>query len=380
MFKLNKSLFQLGSCVVLSSVLVNNIFADTQEKKIRQDSMPIKIHLRDGTDKYVQVIKMKLGNASKKQLSSNIALMLKQPYRRLMQEDSEPTHVDIGMNLLPVLDQGVWGTCATFATTAAIDALFALAGEETISQLCNLEFGRTLNNPDEDGGWSGSFGKNILQQISDYGYINKAYQHTAPQGCGGLNHYPAYDPENNGSPMPAEDFATNSIKTFKSDNWHPLLAYNGEFSPIDPKEGERLLTEVKHAILKGNRVVFGTLLDPFSGDAGAVGSFDDVQNDAWVLTPQIQRDITAGFAGGHEMVIEGYDDNACAEYVDIQDGAKKLQKQCGILHLRNSWSSYAGDKGDYYVTYDYFKTMTLEAYELMKTTSSLDQRSGLQKG
>lgn len=63
------------------------------------------------------------------------------------------------------------------------------------------------------------------------------------------------------------------------------------------------------------------------------------------------------------MVIDGYDDNACATY-QTKDGTQK--QQCGLLRLRNSLGSQAGDAGDYYMTYDYFKAMIIEAFVIGK--------------
>lgn len=42
--------------------------------------------------------------------------------------------VELGMNSVPVLDQGSYGTCVTFATTAAMDAVLGLG--DYISQQC----------------------------------------------------------------------------------------------------------------------------------------------------------------------------------------------------------------------------------------------------
>ena len=57
------------------------------------------------------------------------------------------------------------------------------------------------------------------------------------------------------------------------------------------------------------------------------------------------------------MIITGYDDEA------VVMGPKK-EKHKGVLTLRNSWSEEAGDHGNYYMTYDHFKTLTLEASEI----------------
>ena len=51
------------------------------------------------------------------------------------------------------------------------------------------------------------------------------------------------------------------------------------------------------------------------------------------------------------MVIIGYDDDA--QVVD----EKGYTFNKGIFILRNSWSSLAGDQGNFYMSYDYFKLL-----------------------
>ena len=66
-----------------------------------------------------------------------------------------PKRILLGMNNVPVLDQGSHGTCVTFAITAAIDA--ALSKGDYISQLCQLELGTYLEPMGYSvSGWDGS--------------------------------------------------------------------------------------------------------------------------------------------------------------------------------------------------------------------------------
>ena len=60
---------------------------------------------------------------------------------------------------------------------------------------------------------------------------------------------------------------------------------------------------------------------------------------------------------GHEMIITGYDDRAVA--IDDHGRAHK-----GLLTLRNSWGALAGDKGDFYMSYDYFKAFVMEVQRI----------------
>jgi C1A family cysteine protease len=57
--------------------------------------------------------------------------------------------------------------------------------------------------------------------------------------------------------------------------------------------------------------------------------------------------------GGHEMVIIGYDDNAISTDRD-------MKVHHGLLTLRNSWGDKAGDHGNYYMSYDFFKKFAME--------------------
>jgi hypothetical protein len=327
---------------------------------LRSDgAIPARITLKNHQHKTIRLMNITLSPIASHQLASNIGYTLQNPTQHhLFRASNLPASQYIGMNGVPVLDQGQWGTCATFSTTAAIDAMDTLLNESQISQLCNLELGQTLRNGG-DGGWQGSLGYVVLQQIAQYGYISKQHQHT--EGCGGLTSYPT-EGGDNGSAMTIDDFSKMATKSFNKNDWTPIVTYNDSvnFSPMDPKTANTALTNVKHALNQGYRVVFGTLIDPDVGPVGAAGSYNDINNDTWVMTKQMQQDVTSSTSlEGHEIIIVGYDDNACATF--SQDDNTQT-KQCGLLRIRNSWGPSAGDNGDYYMTYDHFKTMTLEAY------------------
>ena len=116
-----------------------------------------------------------------------------------------------------------------------------------------------------------------------------------------------------------------------------------------------LILKVKQELVKGNILTFGVLLDTKLGHAGAMGQYH-VLNDTWMLTPQIIKDaMDSPLTAGHDMVIIGYDDQA----VVIDEFGNRNQ---GIFFLRNSWSALAGDNGNYYVSYDYFKYLTQEIH------------------
>ncbi len=112
----------------------------------------------------------------------------------LAARSSLPDQVYLGMNNVPVLDQGQHGTCVTFADTAAVDAV--RSNTDYISQLCNLELGSYFENQDNEynkqhpknkkevytSGWDGSFNQIVLGQMQKYGIVTKSYQ--TQYGCG----------------------------------------------------------------------------------------------------------------------------------------------------------------------------------------------------
>jgi len=348
---------------------VENALLQKQGLLVR-GNWPVKLVLNNGETKIIRLMNIQLSKKTAQQLTDNLSYLLKHPMKknRLQLSDLPPQKYN-GMNGEPVLDQGEWGTCATFAVTGAINALYPLLHDASISQLCNLEFSRTLDSG-SSGAWDGSFGYIVLDQISNYGYIDFHYQ--TQVGCGGLKKYPAYS-GNNGLPMPLTDFAANSHHEFTDKDWVAIWKYDGHFSPLDPETAEKALAQVKTALNSGYRVVFGTLLDGNVNQIGALGTYDGVSYDTWVMTPEIQRDIQNGvFLDGHEIIIDGYDDNACATYNDEQ--SKTQKQQCGLLRIRNSWSDQVGDQGDYYMSYDHFKGMAIEVYAIGQHANNANSR------
>lgn len=259
-----------------------------------------------------------------------------------------PDAVQLGMNNVPVLNQGAHGSCVTFAVTAAIDA--ELNKGNYISQLCSLQLGNYLaGNGYNTSGWDGAWARNVLNQLSTFGLVNKNSE--AEYGCGGLYQYPleSGDPQTTVSP---EDY---HLLSEPSVSWSTIL--DAEEAYLDRVDTHKTLAAVKESLMQGNRVAFGVLLLDFDlGFVGAVGKKGN-NYDSWVLTPEIARDayLHPDF-GGHEMVITGYDDNAIA----VDDEGRKHQ---GLLTLRNSWGE-TGDHGDFYMSYDYFQLFVDEAHRI----------------
>ncbi len=282
-----------------------------------------------------------------------------------------PDHYEVGMNNVPVLDQGKHGSCVTFATTAAIDAL--LGKGDYISQLCNLELGSYLEqygplDPSGHGektgypsGWYGSTSALVIDQIRNFGLISKDKQ---SQGlCAGIKDYPLHDADNQGRPMTLETFSQNSepLVYLTADNHLQIFHYQ-EFMPTDqwndkPIDRQIFLQKLKQLLFQKiantkSRVVFSVLLPYTHCSVGACVSFHK-SDDTWALTNEIKNDHNVFNLAGHEMVITSYDDNAVA--IDRDGNQHK-----GLITLRNSWGDNVGDSGNYYMTYDFFKVFAMD--------------------
>ena len=271
-----------------------------------------------------------------------------------------PPSIQLGMNEVPVLDQGSHGTCVTFATTAAYDA--AMNKGDYISQLCQLQVGNYLSaNGYAYSGWDGSLGRFVLSQMDSVGVVSKAQE--SSHGCGGLHHYPMQGPTPDSSISLKKYHKISDPLAQVQVFWSPMLDI---YQAIDRFDTNKTLTEVKSSLQKGDRVTFGVLLLDFDlGLMGAAGKKGDTY-DTWVLTPEIARDVfLQPDFGGHEMIITGYDDQATA----TDDDGRTYQ---GLLTLRNSWGENLGDHGNFYMSYDYFKLLVIEAQRIHHTESIFD--------
>lgn len=310
--------------------------------------------LKQSTPKSITLLKVKLSDNAKKTLAergleasqSPVHHMLNGPISR---EPVRPSNVQLGMNALPVFDQGQHGACAMFANIAAIDA--ALQIGDYISPLCQLQLGRHIENLGyTPSGWDGSIGPLVLSQIITFGIINKTEQQRV--GCGGLTEYPVNQnlPETD---MSLQDFHAMSEPLSNDVAWTSLLDPFQVF--MDKTNPQKTLDAVKDALIHHDRLTMGVLLPNLSqGVAGAVGRHHTA-NDSWILTPELIETLTKqqDELAGHETLITGYDDFASAT-------DKHGQIHRGLLTLRNSWGDKVGDQGNFYMSYDFFKILTIE--------------------
>jgi C1A family cysteine protease len=188
-----------------------------------------------------------------------------------------------------------------------------------------------------------------------FGIVNKDKQ--KQYGCGGLTEYPnqSGDPNNEIAVDNFHDISENINNLADFDTSILVDAY--QFFKQETSMS-KIEMDVKTALNNGDRLTIGTIVIPDSY-VGIYGKNHAV-HDTWVLSSEVinyihaQKDLA-----GHAMIITGYDDNAIAT-----DGNGKTHK--GLFTLRNSWGEQAGDKGNYYMSYDYFRNLAFDIVRVRK--------------
>lgn len=229
--------------------------------------------------------------------------------------------VDLGMEDVPVLDQGHHGTCVTFSTTAALDA--TLKKGDYIDQQCTLSLNKALGN----NYWNGADNATqIIDPLKKYGIIPKGE-------CFGAEY---------ANQAQTVKLTTYQSKSIKNDSDQINYTYYGTATLRDLKEG----------LKAGHRFVIGTALAD-NGDPISVNGFDmnidgnQANGGLWACQqPSSDTNYCASQNGGHEVIVIGYDD--------------KQQ----LLKIRNSWSDQVGDQGDYYMTYAFYNAMVADQTEI----------------
>ena len=195
--------------------------------------------------------------------------------------------------------------------------------------------------------------KNVTKRIEQYGVMNITNQHL--YGCGGSRLYPTYffTPTNGISP---EEYAQHRMLPIGHQvNWHFIYKAK-RFGQADPV----MLQKMKAALHSGSRLVVSALLPRVDlGNSGATGTYH-YTDDTWVLTHEIAQDLLhSKKIAGHAMVITGYDDLAV-----VKDHAGHRHQ--GLFTLRNSWSAWVGDWGNFYMSYDYAELLLLKSLRVDK--------------
>ena len=353
----------IKSCFLLTMMSPGLLFAQDVQIEGSMD-VPVALSARNTRSAPAASLSMKHIRFMKLELSTKAEKSIDKRLHKTLNITSNATtaptlgkNVQLGMNNVPVLDQGPFGTCVTFATTAAIDA--ALNKGDYVSQLCSLQLGRYLeNNAYNPSGWDGSWGSIVLNQFNVFGIVNKEKEHAV--GCGGVTAYPMTRLEvPPGSEMAPEACHSMSESLLSDDSeaapavlWSSILDIYQTF--IDGPNMDVVLNQVKSSLNQQDRLTFGVALPGvYLGLAGAVGKYHQA-SDTWVITPEVILAYeTDEELAGHEMIITGYNDDAVA--VDNHGVSHK-----GLLTLRNSWGEGIGDKGNFYMSYSYFKALALE--------------------
>jgi Papain family cysteine protease len=309
------------------------------------------------SNKIVQLMKIELSEEAKQDLVDKVTA-LEQPQPRSMSfaASNLPPKLDIGMNNIPVLDQGQHGSCVTFAVSAALDAIIQRG--DYISQLCSLELGSTLEaaNRNYPSGWNGSDAPIVFSQFTKYGLINRDKQ--AAGVCSGVTTYNLFDENDEGTPMSIADYQLNSESIPTGVKLDTIVDVSSHL--MKPAAAEKAITDIKTSLNAGHRVLIGTMLDVYVDNRdGAVGKLN-ARNDTWMMTPAIVNDVKKKIIdAAHEMVIIGYDDTA------VVTGPNGLQ-ETGVFVLRNSWGTRAGDHGTFYMTYNHFKSLGLDVQAVLQ--------------
>lgn len=293
--------------------------------------------------------------------------------------DRLPKRVDLGMNGVPIFDQGYYGSCVTFAVTAALDA--AIGKGDYISQMCLMQLGNHLESTSYwPHGWDGSHPDMTLARIREFGIITKADQlkgvcnseteypnepdHPASKMSMSLTDYHKYSHEiidTYDTPVLIEPKVLFNIVKIK-DKWdHPITVNNTSDTWVSPAHS---LASVRKALAEGNRVVVGFLVN---NNHLPNGQFKG-EYDSWFASKSLKDLMLNPNLGEtlfdwsyHEIVLYGYDDNAI-----VRNANGETQK--GVFFVRNSWGTEMANKGSEHMTYSYFKLMASNAYSIITQT------------
>ncbi|MGL5742463.1 MAG: hypothetical protein ACRCXC_07905 [Legionella sp.] len=140
--------------------------------------------------------------------------------------------------------------------------------------------------------------------------------------------------------------------------WIPLLDLYKALG--ERTNTEKKLSEIQSSLIKGNLVTVIFFVPQIDDNVlGTVGTHH-APNDSWLLSTKIERALMSGRAElfFHSMIITGYDNEA----ITVDDEG---QKHKGLLTLRSAWGKDAGVHGAFYMSYDYFRVLVLEAQQIV---------------
>jgi len=127
------------------------------------------------TNEEVTLMKVSLSQRAQEKMLKRFAKQIN--YGSTVESDTSalPAAVHLGMENVPVLNQGIHGSCVIFAASAAMDAI--LKKGDYVSPLCSLQLGQYFqNNGFMVSGWDGSLGGMVLAQMDAFGFMSKQDQ------------------------------------------------------------------------------------------------------------------------------------------------------------------------------------------------------------
>jgi hypothetical protein len=261
-----------------------------------------------------------------------------------------PEEKQLGMNNVPVFDQGESQVESVFASTAAINAAFG--GGDHLSQSCLIQLGRYIQTSKNDF----TTLRQALSRLENYGYVMKNRQKNA--GC--------ENPKQSSINFETYHKFSKGLSK-KNIFWLPILDLRKAL--LERVNTEKTLEEIQQSLHQEQRVTV-SFLTPKSSEnpLGTVGTHH-VKNDTWLMTATIERELYNNASlYFHSMIITGYDNSAVTKDEDGQ-----IHK--GLLTLRSSLGSNAGDRGDFYMSYDYFRVLVLEAQQVTLAPSDTEELS-----
>lgn len=276
-------------------------------------------NLNFNNKKIIQMLKINITEAMQQKINDAYYTMLftggEQNYSKgIVRFNQSQGAVDLGMANVPVLDQGSYGTCVTFSSTAALDTKFRIG--DYIDQQCSLALDFALGNNYWHGAWTAN---DVIIPLKKYGLIAKNY-------CFNMKY-----------PNPNQKVDLNEYQK---------ISFKGYTDKITTTNTKPNITAIKQALNSGYRVLIGFLYNSdFSSTMINKDGSQAQQNRGglWACyQPNDTRNRCSRTNAGHEVIIIGYDDNQ------------------QLLKIRNSWSSEAGDNGDYYMTYNFFNAMAMD--------------------
>lgn len=280
--------------------------------------------------KSIRLLKLKFSPEFIKAFQKKAKRLTSQPTNNHRYPGHPFPYKQLGMNGVPVFDQGTYGTCTTFAVTSVLNAEFyahkgANGDGNYLSQQCLLAY---------DQLWNGAIIPEVLNTIEHIGGISRSlcpYQYPATSEHLDDSHY---------RQLSQQDMAGAQLR-------HHTWSH---FSPISTDGNDAMIQAMLNAIDAGHRLVISTLILP--GLSGTIGApINGYSSGLWQLPDGKQSaEALCGHkleqCSGHTLIVIGYD----------------------LIHhlflLRNSWGSGVGVKGDYYMSFAYAKLMINEIYQV----------------